>query len=176
MKYIILESLFKIRHYVFESFSTGNLKHFLRRNTFKYIKRLLFDKKIKNNYIFPENIVIETASICNAKCWFCPQPTMTRKNSYMKFELFKKYSGNAQPHLSREEWQEHSSMLLFSKWGNFRFSQVNIFSLQDIERNVCSHTKHTFSVAKNIMDGKHYNCFGYVRPMVSNRSGSHLTK
>jgi len=47
-------------------------------------------QKIKNNYIFPENIVIETASICNAKCWFCPQPTMTRKNSYMKFELFKK--------------------------------------------------------------------------------------
>ena len=31
-----------------------------------------------------------------------------------QFELFKKYSGNAQPHLSLEEWEKHSSMLLFS--------------------------------------------------------------
>ena len=31
-----------------------------------------------------------------------------------QFELYKKYSGNAQPHLSLEEWEQHSSMLLFS--------------------------------------------------------------
>ena len=41
---------------------------------------------------------------------FTPQ-TMTAQR---QFELFKKYSGNAQPHLSQEEWEQHSSMLLFS--------------------------------------------------------------
>ena len=41
---------------------------------------------------------------------FTPE-TMTAQR---QFELFKKYSGNAQPHLSLEEWEEHSSMLLFS--------------------------------------------------------------
>ena len=41
---------------------------------------------------------------------FSPE-TMTPQR---QFELFKKYSGNAQPYLSIEEWKEHSSMLLFS--------------------------------------------------------------
>ena len=83
IKYYILEYFFKFRHYIFESLATGNMKYILKKYTNDTIKNIFLKKKIKINNIFPENIVIETASICNAKCWFCPQPTMTRKNSYM---------------------------------------------------------------------------------------------
>ena len=45
---------------------------------------------------FPENIVIETTNLCNAKCWFCTQPDILRPPGYMKFDLFKKIIDDAQ--------------------------------------------------------------------------------
>ena len=39
---------------------------------------------------FPEAFSIETVNICNAKCWFCPQPDHERTKGYMEFEIFKK--------------------------------------------------------------------------------------
>jgi len=90
LKYTILESLFKLRHSSFESLHTGRLKYFMKQNVPNVLQKYLFNKKLKSIKQFPENIVIETTSICNAKCWFCPQPTMTRKASYMDFGLFKK--------------------------------------------------------------------------------------
>ncbi len=90
IKYFILESFFKLRHNTFESFSTGYLKYLLKKYFSKTLQNIFFYKKKRLLNIFPENILIEITSICNAKCWFCPQPTMIRKNSYMKFDLYKK--------------------------------------------------------------------------------------
>ena len=48
------------------------------------------DRKIKRLLEFPESFSIETVNLCNARCWFCPQPGHTRKKGYMHYEIFKK--------------------------------------------------------------------------------------
>ena len=60
----------------------------------KIIPTKIFDyfhkKKIEKLLKFPEAFSIETVNICNAKCWFCPQPDHTRTKGYMHFDIFKK--------------------------------------------------------------------------------------
>lgn len=92
--YHILTILMSLRHILFEIF--------FRWHSFKKIKLLikkifpkkLFDyfhkKKIQKLMKFPEAFSIETVNICNAKCWFCPQPEHTRTKGYMHFDVYKK--------------------------------------------------------------------------------------
>ena len=79
----------QIKHSFFEQLHRGGWRHIIRDNMPLALRKYLIDKHAHKN-LFPRTISIETTNVCNAKCWFCPQPTMTRKNSYMKFELFKK--------------------------------------------------------------------------------------
>lgn len=60
---------------------------------------------------FPSNIQIEINNFCNARCTFCPVPTMTRKPRIMKFDLFERiirelqerdFAGHMYPFLNGE--------------------------------------------------------------------------
>tara|TARA_B100000700_G_C14943872_1_gene808145 strand:- start:39 stop:1121 length:1083 start_codon:yes stop_codon:yes gene_type:complete len=86
--------LFKIRHIGFEIYHRSlfvkkvkqNLKIFIPKSIFNYFHKKKVDKLLS----FPESFSIETVNICNAKCWFCPQPDHVRKKGYMKIDVFKK--------------------------------------------------------------------------------------
>ena len=92
--YNIILNLFKIRHLSFEIYNRWLLIKTIKKNIKNFIPRLIFnyfqEKKLKKLMKFPESFSIETVNICNAKCWFCPQPEHIRKKGYMKFDLFKK--------------------------------------------------------------------------------------
>ena len=85
---------FKFRHQIFEyyyrSIFIKKLKDFIK----KFLPNVIFNffNKNKINYLkqFPESFSIETVNICNAKCWFCPQPDHTRSKGYMEIDVFKK--------------------------------------------------------------------------------------
>lgn len=40
--------------------------------------------------LFPRVVTIELTNLCNAKCWMCPNPTMSRKKIFMDDALFDK--------------------------------------------------------------------------------------
>ncbi len=92
--YNFIHISFKFRHQIFEyyyrSIFIKKLKDFIK----KLLPNIIFNffNKNKINYLkqFPESFSIETVNICNAKCWFCPQPDHKRKKGYMKFEVYKK--------------------------------------------------------------------------------------
>ena len=56
------------------------------KNIFNYFH----EKRLKKLQEFPESFSIETVNICNAKCWFCPQPDHKRQKGYMHFDIYKK--------------------------------------------------------------------------------------
>lgn len=86
--------LFKIRHQTFELYNRSLLVKRIKDFLKKIIPHLIFNYfnkvKIKKLEKFPESFSIETVNICNAKCWFCPQPGHIRQKGYMKFEIYKK--------------------------------------------------------------------------------------
>ena len=92
--YSILKFIYKLRHIWFEMYNKSKLikdfkfilKKIIPLVLFNYFKR----RKIKQLEEFPESFSIETVNICNAKCWFCPQPDHVRKKGYMDFKIFKK--------------------------------------------------------------------------------------
>ena len=97
MQYILfhfLKFLYKIRHHSFEIYHRSILIKDFKFKLKKVIPNFIFnyfnERKIKNLVSFPESFSIETVNICNAKCWFCPQPDHLRKKGYMDYELFKK--------------------------------------------------------------------------------------
>lgn len=83
-----------IRHNLFEIYYRSKLIRDYKFKIKKYIPNIIFEyfykKKIKKLLKFPESFSIETVNICNAKCWFCPQPDHIRKKGYMDFDIFKK--------------------------------------------------------------------------------------
>ena len=92
--YNLILLVYKIRHIGFEIYNRSifvkNLKKVLKKiiptEIFNYYQKKRIDKLLK----FPESFSIETVNICNAKCWFCPQPDHKRKKGYMKFDIFEK--------------------------------------------------------------------------------------
>ena len=62
------------------------IKKIVPKPIFAYFHRKQIEKLLK----FPEAFSIETVNICNAKCWFCPQPDHIRTKGYMHFDVFKK--------------------------------------------------------------------------------------
>ena len=92
--YSFITFFFKIRHQLFEvynrSITVKNIKKFVKILIPQIIFNYFHEKKIKKLMEFPESFSIETVNICNAKCWFCPQPDHTRKKGYMHFDIFKK--------------------------------------------------------------------------------------
>jgi len=62
------------------------LKKIIPKSIFKYFH----NKQIEKLLNFPEAFSIETVNICNAKCWFCPQPNHIRTKGYMHFDVYKK--------------------------------------------------------------------------------------
>ena len=92
--YIILSFFMTVRHIGFEIIyryqSIKKLKSFIKKIIPKKIFEYFHKKKIDKLLKFPEAFSIETVNICNAKCWFCPQPNHTRKKGYMNLDIFKK--------------------------------------------------------------------------------------
>ena len=96
-KYYSLEYYFMLRHRLFHSFSDGALKRLAKKYTPSVLQKYLLKKTLEKLLEFPENIVIETTNLCNAKCWFCTQPNILRPAGYMKFDLFKKIIDQIEP-------------------------------------------------------------------------------
>ena len=55
-----------------------------------YLTKLKIKSQIKKDLKDSINLVIETSSICNARCVMCPHSTMKRKKSVMSREVFEK--------------------------------------------------------------------------------------
>lgn len=92
--YKVILGVFKIRHQLFEIYNrsliTKKIKIFLKIFIPSFVFNYFHNKKLKNLKSFPESFSIETVNICNAKCWFCPQPGHVRKKGYMDFGIYKK--------------------------------------------------------------------------------------
>ncbi len=97
--------MFKIRHQLFELINKSILvkdikfltKKIFPENIFEYFR----NKKINKLIEFPESFSIETVNICNAKCWFCPQPNHERKKGYMEVDLYKKIIDEISEHANK---------------------------------------------------------------------------
>jgi hypothetical protein len=86
VRFIIFSSFspfFKFRHHFFEIYHRSISIKRLKKNSKKFIPDLIFNyfkkRKLRSLAKFPETFSIETVNICNAKCWFCPQPDHVRK-------------------------------------------------------------------------------------------------
>ena len=92
--YKILTFYLSIRHILFEVFyrwhSFKKIKFYIKKIIPKTIFNYFHKRKIEKLLKFPEAFSIETVNICNAKCWFCPQPEHTRTKGYMNFDIYKK--------------------------------------------------------------------------------------
>ena len=92
--YNLLRLLMAVRHIGFEILfrwsSFKKTKLFLKKIMPKIIFEYFHKKQVEKLLKFPEAFSIETVNICNAKCWFCPQPDHVRKKGYMNFDIFKK--------------------------------------------------------------------------------------
>ena len=103
--YILISPFFKIRHHFFEIYHRSvfvkRLKKFLKNFIPTFIFNYFKKKKLENLVKFPESFSIETVNICNAKCWFCPQPDHIRKKGYMHFDIYKKIIDEIYPHRNR---------------------------------------------------------------------------
>ena len=93
-KYHILSFFMSIRHVGFEVIhrhhSIKKIKIFIKKIIPKMLFKYFTKKRIEKLLKFPEAFSIETVNICNAKCWFCPQPDHVRTKGYMQFDIFKK--------------------------------------------------------------------------------------
>ena len=92
--YYFFSKLHKVRHFAFEIYARSKLINKFKFEIKKLIPEIIFlklkERKLKKLVKFPEAFSIETVNICNAKCWFCPQPDHVRNKGYMEFEVFKK--------------------------------------------------------------------------------------
>ena len=90
----ILKFFMAFRHIGFEILYRWHLFKKLKLIIKKLIPKSIFEyfhkKQIEKLLKFPEAFSIETVNICNAKCWFCPQPDHIRTKGYMHFDIFKK--------------------------------------------------------------------------------------
>lgn len=78
--------------------------------SFEFGKNIIYKNKLKKNTLF-NNVEIETTTICNRKCDYCPNSTIGRPAGYMDEKLFYKiidelstlgYSGRVSPHFYGE--------------------------------------------------------------------------
>ena len=92
--YNFLNIVMSFRHIAFEAIYRSHsfkrikllIKKVIPKPVFVYFNKKRVEKLLK----FPEAFSIETVNICNAKCWFCPQPGHVRTKGYMKFDIYKK--------------------------------------------------------------------------------------
>lgn len=78
--------------------------------SFEFGKNIIYKNKLKKNNIF-NSVEIETTTICNRKCDYCPNSNIGRPAGYMNEKLFCKiidelstlgYSGRISPHFYGE--------------------------------------------------------------------------
>ena len=72
----------KFKSYIYNFSHKNSIKKILSFLIPVHSKKLL-KSHIKDLEKFPSIFAIETSSACNAKCWFCPQPTMDRPRKLM---------------------------------------------------------------------------------------------
>ncbi len=100
--YSFILFFFKLRHIIFEIYNRSIFVKNIKKNLKFFIPKFLFnffhDRKIKKLLEFPESFSIETVNLCNARCWFCPQPGHTRQKGYMHYEIFKKIIDEIEVH------------------------------------------------------------------------------
>ena len=78
----------KFKSYIYNFSHKNSIKKILSFLIPKSIQKKLLKSHIKDLENFPSIFAIETSSACNAKCWFCPQPTMDRPRKLMSSETF----------------------------------------------------------------------------------------
>lgn len=56
------------------------------------VYRALYDRKIRKQTLeylkYPHAVSVESTNLCNATCWLCPHPKMTRPKGIMKQDVF----------------------------------------------------------------------------------------
>ena len=76
--YSFILLFFKVRHVGFEIYNRSVFVKNIKKNIKLFIPGFVFNffhnRKIKRLLEFPESFSIETVNLCNARCWFCPQP------------------------------------------------------------------------------------------------------
>lgn len=80
--------MIRLKGRVFEIVRRSGFKPFWHLCTPKRLQKALLERHLNNLCDFPTTLSIEITNICNAKCWFCPQPLSTRKKGYMDFSLY----------------------------------------------------------------------------------------
>ncbi len=102
--FLINKIFHNIRHIWFEIYNRSRIVKDLKFLSKKFIPEFIFlhfkKQKLKKLTEFPETFSIETVNICNAECWFCPQPGHIRKKGYMEFDIFKKIIDEISNHRS----------------------------------------------------------------------------
>ena len=92
--YNFLKIIMSFRHIAFEVIYRSHFFKKIKLSIKKAIPKTVFEffnkKRVEKLLKFPEAFSIETVNICNAKCWFCPQPGHVRTKGYMKFDIYKK--------------------------------------------------------------------------------------
>tara|TARA_Y100000813_G_C24155282_1_gene349343 strand:- start:33 stop:1058 length:1026 start_codon:yes stop_codon:yes gene_type:complete len=78
----------KFKNYLHNFLHKNSIKKLLSHLVPNFIQKNLLENHIKDLEKFPSIFAIETSSACNAKCWFCPQPTMDRPRKLMSTETF----------------------------------------------------------------------------------------
>ncbi len=100
--YLVIKPFYTARHHIFEIYHRSIITKKIKQLLKKFIPNFIFNHfhKKKLDYLakFPESFSIETVNICNAKCWFCPQPDHTRTKGYMHFDIYKKIIDEIHPY------------------------------------------------------------------------------
>jgi len=86
----IKNGLFRSKDRSFELVHRSGWKQFLHRYAPKRLQNMLLKRHLRNTCSFPVSMSIEITNICNARCWFCPQPLSKRQKGYMDFPLYSK--------------------------------------------------------------------------------------
>lgn len=86
----VTRKVFDLRSSAFELIHRTGWKEFLHSSVPESYQHILLERHIIKKRCFPTIFSIEITNVCNAKCWFCPQPQSKRKKGYMDFSLFQK--------------------------------------------------------------------------------------
>lgn len=99
--YNLLKKAIEFRAFGFEMKHRTGWKPFQKNLLPQKAQEVLLKRHLRYLLEFPTAIQVEVTNICNAKCWFCPQPSSNRKKGHMKFDLFKKIADEIAPYSKR---------------------------------------------------------------------------
>ena len=173
ISYFFLVPFFNFRHHFFEVYHRSIFIKRLKKQSKLLIPNIIFNyfkkQKLKSLADFPQSFSIETVNICNAKCWFCPQPEHIRKKGYMHFDTFKKIIDEI--HLHRKKVK---SIALFMDGDPTLHKELIKFLLYAKEKkikNIYLSSNMEFFSEKLIDDIFKYNLQGTLQFVIASLDG-----